>query len=128
MPRTGDQTSKSAGGIKIINASLFRMGTKSMAEAYTILGYRTHHAIDDPVTVPWGLIEEAAEGKWPDVPGARARRPFTRSDWGAIWGSYDHRLTRMPSSSSSSGISTRGGTASNRRCSGGVSSEEPNLW
>ncbi|CAI6013947.1 unnamed protein product [Clonostachys chloroleuca] len=89
MPRTGDQTSKSAGGIKIINASLFRMGTKSMAEAYTILGYRTHHAIDDPVTVPWGLIEEAAEGKWPDVPGARARRPFTRSDWGAIWGSYD---------------------------------------
>ncbi|CAH0051059.1 unnamed protein product [Clonostachys solani] len=89
MPSTGDHTSKPVGGIKIINASLFRMGTKSMAEAYKILGYRTHHAIDDPSTVPWHLIEEAAEGKWPNVPGARPRRPYTRSDWDAIWGSYD---------------------------------------
>ncbi|CAH0024412.1 unnamed protein product, partial [Clonostachys rhizophaga] len=89
MPSTGDHTSKPAGGIKIINASLFRMGTKSMAEASTILGYRTHHAIDDPSTVPWHLIEEAAEGKWPDVPGARPRRPYTRPDWDVIWGSYD---------------------------------------
>lgn len=34
-------------GLKVINAGLFRMGTKSMAEAYKILGLRTHHALDD---------------------------------------------------------------------------------
>ncbi|VUC30660.1 unnamed protein product [Clonostachys rosea] len=89
MPNANGHATKPAGGIKIINASLFRMGTKSMAEAYKILGYRTHHAIDDPSNVPWDLLEEAAEGKWPEMPGARPRRPYTRSDWDAIWGSYD---------------------------------------
>lgn len=52
--------SQSPEGLKIINASLFRMGTKSMSEAYKILGYRTHHALDNVMDNPWGLVERAA--------------------------------------------------------------------
>jgi hypothetical protein len=79
----------SDGNLKVINAALFRMGTKSMAEAYKILGYKTHHALDDTFAIPWHLIEEAAEAKWPLVPGARARKPYNRHNWDAIWGQYE---------------------------------------
>ncbi|KAK6223963.1 hypothetical protein LQW54_000109 [Pestalotiopsis sp. IQ-011] len=60
-------------GLKIINTSLFRMGTNVMDS-------------------PWSQIEAAAEGTWPDVPGgpSPARPPFEREDWDALWGgSYD---------------------------------------
>lgn len=80
---------RSADGLKIINASLFRMGTKSMAEAYKILGYNTHHALDNSLSLPWPLIERAAEAKWPHTPGARPTKSLTKADWDAIWGSYD---------------------------------------
>ncbi|KAL2756624.1 hypothetical protein ACRALDRAFT_2018314 [Sodiomyces alcalophilus JCM 7366] len=80
-------------GPKIINASLFRMGTKSMALAYQALGYKTHHGLlEDVMETPWSLIERAAEATWPDVPGATQGQrppPHTRADWDAIWGSYD---------------------------------------
>ncbi|KAI1088918.1 hypothetical protein F5B19DRAFT_485606 [Rostrohypoxylon terebratum] len=75
---------------KIINAGLFRMATKSMAQAYTILGFKTHHGLLESVyDTPWALLEQAAEATWPHVPSARPRAPFTRADWDAIWGSYD---------------------------------------
>jgi hypothetical protein len=77
------------GGMKVIHAGLFRMATKSMAEAYRILGYKTHHGLDDVLGNPWPLIEQAAEAKWPHVPEARPRAPFTSADWAAIWGDYD---------------------------------------
>ncbi|KAK7755525.1 hypothetical protein SLS62_002457 [Diatrype stigma] len=77
-------------GLKVINASLFRMGTKSMSEAYKILGYRTHHALDNVMDNPWGLVEKAAEAKWPKTSkGGSILRPFTRHDWDAVWGPYE---------------------------------------
>ncbi|RYP76394.1 hypothetical protein DL771_001833 [Monosporascus sp. 5C6A] len=77
-------------GPKVINAGLFRMATKSMAQAYAILGYKTHHGLLEGVNdTPWPLIEKAAEATWPSVPDARPRPPFQRADWDALWGSYD---------------------------------------
>ncbi|MCJ1356770.1 MAG: hypothetical protein MMC33_006766 [Icmadophila ericetorum] len=80
-------------GLKIINAGLFRTATKSMARAYQILGFKTHHGLLEDVTeTPWTGIEQAAEATWPSVcePGAPLRPPFQRSDWDAIWGfKYD---------------------------------------
>jgi hypothetical protein len=77
-------------GLKVINASLFRMGTKSMAEALRILGLKTHHALDDNSKIPWHLVEQAAEGRWPNAPGARdGQKPFGREQWDSIWGSFD---------------------------------------
>ncbi|KAH9905695.1 hypothetical protein F4778DRAFT_675369 [Xylariomycetidae sp. FL2044] len=79
-------------GLKIINASIFRMATKSMAQAYIILGFKTHHGLlEDVMDTPWALIERAAEATWPDVPGAPStpRPRFERADWSAIWGAYD---------------------------------------
>ncbi|KAI1375875.1 hypothetical protein F4677DRAFT_103565 [Hypoxylon crocopeplum] len=82
--------SSNSDGLKVINASLFRMATKSMAMAYNILGYKTHHGLlEDVMVSPWALIEQAAEATWPSVPGATSRPPFTREDWQTIWGSYD---------------------------------------
>lgn len=63
-----------------------------MAKAYIALGYRTHHGLlEDVMESPWSLIEHAAEATWPSVPGApeSPHQPYTRSDWDAIWGSYD---------------------------------------
>lgn len=76
-------------GLQVINAGLFRTATKSMAEAYRILGYKTHHGLDDALGNPWRLIEQAAEATWPTVPDARPRPPYTREDWDEIWAGYD---------------------------------------
>lgn len=79
-------------GPKIIHAALFRMGTKSLARAYQILGFNTYHALfENVMNSPWAMYEKAAEAKWPTVPGAPAQRrpPLERADWDAIWGSYD---------------------------------------
>jgi hypothetical protein len=77
-------------GLAVIHVALFRMATRSLAEAYRILGYHTHHGIEDVLGNPWELIEQAAESTWPTVPHARPRAPFTRSDWDELWGSkYD---------------------------------------
>lgn len=77
-------------GLQIINAGLFRTGTKSMARAYQILGFATHHGLLEKVTdTPWVQLEQAAEATWPKAPGARPREPYARADWDAIWGKYD---------------------------------------
>lgn len=77
-------------GLAVIHVALFRMATKSVAEAYRILGYRTHHGIDDILGNPWEQLEQAAEATWPTVPNARPRARFTRKDWDDLWGSeYD---------------------------------------
>lgn len=77
-------------GLKVIHVALFRMATRSMAEAYRTLGYKTHHGVEDILGNPWSQIEEAAEATWPTVPGARQRQRFTRSDWDRLWGDeYD---------------------------------------
>ncbi|VUC22503.1 unnamed protein product [Clonostachys rosea] len=89
-PSTKGLDANSDNGLKVINASLFRMGTKSMAEAFRILGLKTHHALDDTFKIPWHLVEQAAEGKWPNAPGARGgQKPFGREQWDSIWGSFD---------------------------------------
>lgn len=77
--------------LKIIHASLFRMGTCSMAQAYQALGYKTFHALDEGAWPEnWVELEKAAEATWPWVPRARARPPFTRDDWDRLWGAeYD---------------------------------------
>jgi hypothetical protein len=77
-------------GLVIIHVALFRMATQSLAEAYRILGYKTHHGVEDILGNPWDEIEQAAEATWPTVPNARARSRFTRSDWDNLWGNnYD---------------------------------------
>ncbi|KAJ5117121.1 hypothetical protein N7526_011230 [Penicillium atrosanguineum] len=67
--------------LQIINAGLFRTATKSMALAYQILGFKTHH----------GLLEKNKPRRQPgrtrQVPDLR--KPYTRGDWSALWGGYD---------------------------------------
>lgn len=85
-------------GLKVINAGLFRMGTKSMAYAYQILGYKTHHGLLEDVTAsPWTQLEQAAEATWPSVPEARPRPPFGRADWDALWGDKYDVITDLAS-------------------------------
>jgi len=103
-------------GLKVINASLFRMGTKSMARAYQILGYKTHHGLLETVFEgPWVQIEQAAEatfGPHPNAPGRRPdavggplpntptnppRPPFTRVDWDGLWGDKWEVVTDLAS-------------------------------
>ncbi|GAP85292.2 putative efflux pump antibiotic resistance protein [Rosellinia necatrix] len=82
-----DSEAHSGDGLKIIHASLFRMATKSMSQAYEILGFKVNHALLlSTMETKWNAIEEAAEATWPTVPGARARPPFARADWDALWG------------------------------------------
>ncbi|KAI1292919.1 hypothetical protein F5Y03DRAFT_402734 [Xylaria venustula] len=84
-------------GLVVIHAALFRMGTKSFAEAYRLLGYKVHHRVKDVRGNPWVLIEKAAEATWPSVPGATPRQPFTRQDWDSLWGSKYDIVTDMGS-------------------------------
>lgn len=77
-------------GLLIIHVALYRMATRSLAEAYRILGYKTHHGIEDILGNPWVGIEKAVEGTWPDIPTARPQARFTRQDWDELWGDeYD---------------------------------------
>ncbi|KAK3988756.1 hypothetical protein QBC44DRAFT_328857 [Cladorrhinum sp. PSN332] len=82
-------------GLKVIHAALFRMGTKSSAEAYKLLGYKVHHGLLEDVTeTPWAQIEQAAEATWgsslPLPLFYPPRPPFARQDWDALFGSkYD---------------------------------------
>ncbi|KAK4241544.1 hypothetical protein C8A03DRAFT_41031 [Achaetomium macrosporum] len=80
-------------GLKIINAALPRMGTKSMALAYQTLGFKAHHGLlEEPFDTPWSLLEEAAEATWAGVTSAPScpRPPYTRQDWDRLWGNdYD---------------------------------------
>ena len=41
-------------GLQVIHVALYCMGTKSCAEAYKILGYKAHHALNESVfESPW---------------------------------------------------------------------------
>lgn len=83
-------TDKTAGPPIVINAGCWRTGTASMAAAYRLLGLRSHHTLTDMGELRQReVLEEAAEAKWPEVPGARPRGPFTRQDWDRIFGDYD---------------------------------------
>ncbi|KAI1126709.1 hypothetical protein F5Y10DRAFT_278568 [Nemania abortiva] len=84
-------------GLVVIHVALFRMATASLAAAYRILGYKTHHGLDDTLGMPWGQLEQAAESTWPDVPGARRQKPFTRQDWDELWGTEYDVATDMAS-------------------------------
>ncbi|KAK8016758.1 hypothetical protein PG993_014947 [Apiospora rasikravindrae] len=91
------ETAPTSGPPKVIHAALFKMGTRSMAEAYKILGYHTHHGMDDIWGNPWEQLEKAAEAKWPAFAGPNAGpaaaastpKPFTREQWDELWSSYD---------------------------------------
>jgi len=37
----------------------------------------------------WAMIERAAEGTWPNVPGAWPAQRFKREDWDSVFGEYD---------------------------------------
>ena len=85
-------------GLKVINAALFRMGTKSMALAYQELGYKVHHGLLEGVLdTNWVGLEKAAEATWPDAPGARPRPRHTRADWDALWGNEYEVVTDLAS-------------------------------
>ncbi|KAI0145445.1 hypothetical protein GGR57DRAFT_298571 [Xylariaceae sp. FL1272] len=87
----------SSPGLLVIHVALFRMATASLAAAYRVLGYKTHHGLDDTLGMPWTQLEEAAEATWPCVPNARPRKPFTRQDWDKLWGSEYDIATDMSS-------------------------------
>ncbi|KAI1128788.1 hypothetical protein F5Y10DRAFT_239895 [Nemania abortiva] len=63
----------------------------SMAEAYTILGYKANHFfLVDTTGMKWNKLEQAADATFPTAPGATPRAAFTRADWDELWGSdYD---------------------------------------
>ncbi|CAG9998321.1 unnamed protein product [Clonostachys byssicola] len=84
-------------GLLVIHVALYRMATRSSAEAYRILGYKTHHGLDDVLGSPWVLFEQAAEATWPDAPKARPRARFTRADWDQLWGKEFDIATDMSS-------------------------------
>ncbi|KAI1349095.1 hypothetical protein F5Y01DRAFT_317140 [Xylaria sp. FL0043] len=75
------------GGLKIITGSFYRMGTRSLGEAYSILGYKVHHGLDDIRGNPWTVMEHAAEAKWPR--NGYGRPPMTREEWDIAWKSFD---------------------------------------
>ncbi|KAI1825228.1 hypothetical protein F4861DRAFT_502925 [Xylaria intraflava] len=73
-------------GLAIVHVALYRMGTMSMAKAYQILGYETHHINSENVySQPWDVVEQAAEATWPSLQGARPHPPFKREDWEKLW-------------------------------------------
>lgn len=77
-------------GLRVINASFFRIAIKSMARAYIILGLKTYYGLLEDVTESlWALIKAAAETTWPNVLGALPRLPYTCADWDKIWGAYN---------------------------------------
>ncbi|KAH8645695.1 hypothetical protein BX600DRAFT_477856 [Xylariales sp. PMI_506] len=81
-----------AGPPTVIHAAPGRSGTMSMAAAYQILGLRTYHSQfqDNLVNFrQYALLEEAAEAKYPWIPGARPRAPFTKADWDELFGDFD---------------------------------------
>ena len=91
MSITGDASAPSPPRLKITHAGFLGTGTSSLATAYQILGFKTHHGLLRPLsTIPWQAIERAAEATWPDIPGAPdpPRPPFTRTDWDALWGQH----------------------------------------
>ncbi|KAF7375515.1 Efflux pump antibiotic resistance protein [Mycena sanguinolenta] len=85
----------------IIHAGFFRTATKSMALAYQILGFTTHHGLlEDILQTPWNSIEQAAEATWPSIntpPGRTPRPPFARADWDALWGAKYQVVTDLAS-------------------------------
>lgn len=85
-------------GLLIINAGLFRSGSKSMALAYQILGFKTHHGLLEKVTdTPWVQLEAAAKATWPANTENPSRQPFTRPDWDALWGAKYDAVTDLGS-------------------------------
>lgn len=73
-------------GVKLVHASLSRMGTMSISAAYQVLGLNPHHVhMSSASSTDWHAFDRAVDGKWPHVPGADpTRRPFTREDWEAV--------------------------------------------
>lgn len=87
-------TANNQDGLAIVHIALYRMGTRSMAEAYRILGYKAHHVHDDNVLgQPWQVVEQAAEATWQGVSGAQPRPPFKRQDWEKLW---DPKVNQRP--------------------------------
>ncbi|KAI1270261.1 hypothetical protein F5Y18DRAFT_8648 [Xylariaceae sp. FL1019] len=85
-------------GLQVIHAALWRMGTMSLARAYTILGYRVNHGvIDDSLKANWNGLEKASEATWPGILGSKPRRPFAREDWDELWGNQYDVVTDLAS-------------------------------
>lgn len=75
--------------VELVHASMQRMGTQSIAEAYSILGFKPHHYFN-ATDSNWDQFERAVDGKWPQIPGAKpGRKLYTRADWDMARGDYD---------------------------------------
>ena len=86
-----DIPTRRAGPPSVIHAGLWRTGTASMCEAYSILGLRPWHGLylDREDKEIFHRFEKAIDATLPHAPGAKAQPPFTRSDWDTIFGEYD---------------------------------------
>ena len=86
-----DTANRRPGPPSVIHAGLWRTGTASMCEAYSLLGLRPWHGLylDREDTEIFHRFEKAIDATLPNAPGARARPPFTRADWDTIFGDYD---------------------------------------
>jgi hypothetical protein len=74
---------------RVIHAALWRTGTASMCEAYSLLGLRPWHGLylDEKDTDIFRLFEKAIDAALP-LPGTTPPL-FTRADWDTIFGDYD---------------------------------------
>lgn len=86
-----DTPTKHPGPPCVIHAGLWRTGTASMCEAYTLLGLRPWHGLytNRNDTSLWHRFERIIDATLPHAPGARPQPPITRADWDAIFGAYD---------------------------------------
>ena len=92
--RSGQEGNATSGGrepaVKILSLGLARTGTASMAEAYRILGYKTHHGItllmENPdLYEPFG---RAADACFPTLKSYHGRA-FTPADWDKAFGDFE---------------------------------------
>ncbi|EJP62713.1 efflux pump antibiotic resistance protein [Beauveria bassiana ARSEF 2860] len=82
-------------GLLVIHVALYRMATRSFAEAYRILGYKTHHGTEDLLGNPWLIaaypkakivvVQRDFESWWASYQAGVLDHIFPRRQWLTVW-------------------------------------------